>query len=90
MMLGRPVIATRIGFFPEVMVPGGNGIFVDSNTDAQELAEAVKTISLNFSHFSSGAREVFAEHFSVEGNAGRFSSILARAFPGDQRNNDKQ
>lgn len=45
-LYGKPVIATKVGAFPEMVKDGGNGILIDPN-DEQALAAAIRGIVLN-------------------------------------------
>lgn len=45
-LYGKPVIATKVGAFPEMVKDGGNGILIDPN-DEQALATAIKKVVLN-------------------------------------------
>jgi glycosyltransferase involved in cell wall biosynthesis len=65
--LGVPVIATRVGAIPEIMVNGATGLLVEPNNEL-ELAKAIETLLNNDalrSNFSRKARE-FAKNFTVE------------------------
>lgn len=63
-----PVIATRVGAIPEMVINGETGLLVESNNNELELAKAIETLLNNDalrSNFSRKARE-FAKNFTVE------------------------
>ncbi len=71
MATGKPVIATRIGGIPELVVDGTTGILVPPG-DVSALAEALRMYAtseaLRVSHGSCG-RDRVAEHFHIGGCA---------------------
>jgi glycosyltransferase involved in cell wall biosynthesis len=65
--LGVPVIATRVGAIPEIVVNGETGLLVEPNNELK-LAKAIETLLNNDAlclGFSRKARE-FAKNFTVE------------------------
>uniref|UniRef100_A0A7J3SLL2 Glycosyltransferase family 1 protein n=1 Tax=Fervidicoccus fontis TaxID=683846 RepID=A0A7J3SLL2_9CREN len=65
--LGVPVIATRVGAIPEIVVNGETGLLVEPNNEL-ELAKAIETLLNNNAlrlGFSRKAKE-FAKNFTVE------------------------
>jgi glycosyltransferase involved in cell wall biosynthesis len=65
--LGVPVIATKVGAIPEIVLDGETGLLVKPN-DELELSKAIETLLNNDAlclSFSRKARE-FAENFTVE------------------------
>ena len=67
MMLGKPVIGTRISGVPEQVLHGITGLLVEPG-NAQELAEAIVSLvedRLLREHYSSNALASVAERFSI-------------------------
>jgi len=65
--LGVPVIATRVGAIPEIVINGETGLLVEPNNEL-ELAKAIETLLNNDTlrlRFSRKARE-FAKSFTAE------------------------
>jgi glycosyltransferase involved in cell wall biosynthesis len=65
--LGVPVIATRVGAVPEMLIENETGLLVQPNNEF-ELAKAIETLlsnSMTHQSFSKKARE-FAKNFTVE------------------------
>jgi len=65
--LGIPVIATRVGAVPEMLIENETGLLVQPNNEF-ELAKAIKTLlsdGITYQSFSKKARE-FAKNFTVE------------------------
>jgi glycosyltransferase involved in cell wall biosynthesis len=77
--LGVPVIATRVGAVPEMMMDGETGILVEPN-NVQELAKAIETLLNNDAlrmGFSRKARK-FAYNFTVERSAEKLEELYRR------------
>jgi len=65
--LGVPVIATRVGAVPEMMIDRETGLLVDPNNEV-ELAKAIKSLlndKILYQFFSNRAKE-FAKNFTTE------------------------
>jgi len=74
--LGVPVIATRVGAVPEMMIDGETGILVEPG-DELELARAVKILIENNDlreRFSLNARE-FVKNFTLEATVDKLEAL---------------
>ncbi len=72
MACGTPVIATRFGSVPEVMVDGETGFIVDS------VAEAVEAIPRVASLSRQRVRQIFEERFSVTRMVDDYEAVYAQ------------
>ncbi|MFQ3584518.1 MAG: glycosyltransferase family 4 protein [Cyanobacteriota bacterium] len=72
MACGTPVIATRFGSVPEVMVHGETGFIVDSVPEAVEAVSKVGSLSRQ------RVRQVFEERFSVARMVSDYETIYAQ------------
>jgi glycosyltransferase involved in cell wall biosynthesis len=61
-MFGAPVIASRIGSFPEFMQPGITGLFADGG-DVEGILAALEEIQRNRDGFAANCRKMFLETF---------------------------
>lgn len=81
MASGRPVIATRVGGTPELVIDGKTGLLVERNAPA-ELARAIvallKDPDLRAS-LAAGARRHLAEHFGAEVSVDQLLTIYQAA-----------
>ncbi len=81
MVAGRPVIATRVGGTPELVLDGKTGLLVERSAPA-ELARAILTLledpALRAS-LAAGARRHLAEHFETEDSVDRLLAIYSGA-----------
>lgn len=76
-MFGAPVLATRIGSFPEFVVDGVTGCFVESYS-LDEMLEKLVFIKKHFSEMSVQVRQFFERVFLWESNVERMKVILRR------------
>ena len=79
-MAGAPVIALKMGSFPEYIVPGVNGEFVTAASDAKAILQAAEKIRQNLSDYVLGSRKTFADTFYYRVHKNEMSEILKR-FP---------
>ncbi len=71
-----PVIATKVGAVPEMIIDGETGLLVEAGNE-HELAKAIETLIINDElrmHFSIKARE-FAKSFTLEEAVGRLEDL---------------
>ncbi len=78
-MAGTPVMATRTGSFPEFIVPGVNGEFVEAADKLDDLLNAAEKIRAKIDTYAEGARRSFLNTFDYRANRDRFARILAEA-----------
>jgi glycosyltransferase involved in cell wall biosynthesis len=79
-MAGAPVIALKMGSFPEYIVPGVNGEFVTAASDAKAILQAAEKIRQNLSDYVLGSRKTFAETFYYRVHKKDMTEIL-KGFP---------
>jgi glycosyltransferase involved in cell wall biosynthesis len=75
-MAGSPVIAMRMGSFPEYVVPGVNGEFIDSANDFIAMLQAAEKIRANNPIYVAGCRRTFMSTFYYGANRETFTRIL--------------
>lgn len=77
---GIPVIATNVGGVPEIIQDSKNGILLDVNCSAGEIADAIiKYINLDkpsITQLSQNARSFWIKNYSADTNYNIFYSIL--------------
>jgi glycosyltransferase involved in cell wall biosynthesis len=78
-MAGSPVVATRVGSFPEYIREGITGEFVDSADDPREILEVAERIRNRFPTYVDACREKFLETFYYKANGDRLAAILDKA-----------
>lgn len=61
-MCGTPVVASRIGSFPEYIQDGVNGRFADTR-NPEDIEEAVTEIGLNLAQYAQNCRQTFWNTF---------------------------
>jgi len=76
-MAGTPVVASRIGSFPEFVLPGITGEFVDSAEDCSGILRAAERIRSESPAYVDRCRRMFLETFYFKANGDRLASILA-------------
>lgn len=84
MALGRPVIASRVGGIPEMIVDGETGLLVPPGDEAA-LATAIEQLLADPTRartLGSAARERMARLFKPEDQLDALTSIVLRGFPG--------
>lgn len=81
LMAGTPVIANKIGSFPEYIRPGANGEFVDSASDYDGILEAAESIRRNIPTYADECRRTFMETFFYGANRETLAAIIASAPP---------
>lgn len=74
-MFGAPVIASRIGSFPESVRDGWNGRFADPR-DLEDVWDAVQYMQKNLSSFARNCRTTFREAFYYGSNVDALKKIL--------------
>lgn len=77
MSLGKPVVATRVGGNPEIVVEGSTGLLVEPQQSAT-LAEAILQLlsnPLRARQMGEAGRERVKQHFSVERAVGRTQQL---------------
>lgn len=75
-MAGSPVIATRVGSFPEYVVPGVNGEFVDSVDDFRAMLRMAEKMRHDIPLYSEGSRKTFLDTFYYGANRKRITELL--------------
>ncbi len=81
MAAGRPVIATRVGGTPELVIDGKTGLLVERNAPA-ELARAIVTLLRDAdlrASLAAGASRHLAEHFGADQSVGQLLAIYESA-----------
>jgi glycosyltransferase involved in cell wall biosynthesis len=81
MAAGLPVVSTRVGGSPELVIHGETGFLVDSGDDAQ-LVEALRTLIASQSlrkRFGSLGREVARAKFAVESVQKQYEDLYVQA-----------
>ena len=81
MAAGLPVVSTRVGGSPELVIHGETGFLVDSGDDAQ-LVEALRALIASQSlrkRFGSLGREVARAKFAVESVQKQYEDLYSRA-----------
>lgn len=76
-MAGTPVIAKRMGSFPEYIVPGVNGEFITAANDCGAILQAAEKIRQDIPTYVEGARKTFMRTFYYEANLDQLARILA-------------
>jgi glycosyltransferase involved in cell wall biosynthesis len=75
-MTGSPVIARRMGSFPEYLVPGVNGEFIDSASDFEAMLQAAEKIRADIPTYVEGCRRTFMDMFHLDANRETLTRIL--------------
>ena len=74
-MFGTPVIATRIGSFPEFIQEGANGRFASAR-DHQGIWAALEDIRSNIGAYAANSRRTFLEAFYYRSHLGELGRLL--------------
>jgi glycosyltransferase involved in cell wall biosynthesis len=79
--VGLPVVASRIGSFPDIVFDGVNGrLFEAGNTnDLVQNVLAIERGELSFERMRKGARESYEKHFTPERNLTQLEEIYRAA-----------
>ena len=80
MAAGLPLIATRVGGFPEMIINGQTGLLVPSN-DAHALQRAIETLLTDESmryRIGNAARRDVMERFNAHAHVDRYQTMLRR------------
>ena len=83
-MAGTPVLARRIGSFPEFVQEGLTGEFVDSPGDLTSILEVVEKLRGGVAEYIENCRTKFLETFHYEANVGKLSAILESIRQGNE------
>jgi glycosyltransferase involved in cell wall biosynthesis len=75
-MTGTPVIAARMGSFPEFIRPGVNGELVERSDGYDRILRSAEKIRLNIAAYSEGAHRSFNEMFLYRAQRDRLARIL--------------
>ena len=87
MASGKPVIATRVGGIPEVVVHGRNGLLA-APASAEDLARQLEAILVSPSigrRLGEEARETVREWFGMAAMVARYGALYGRALNGRRR-----
>jgi glycosyltransferase involved in cell wall biosynthesis len=76
-MAGTPVLASRIGSFPEYVLEGLTGEFVDSSEDTAGILLAAEKMRQEPLAYFDGSRKMFLESFFYKANGNRFAKVLS-------------
>jgi len=80
-MAGTPVLASRIGSFPEFVQQGLTGEFVDYSEGLPRMLEVAEIIRNRFPVYSQQCRNAFLRTFHYKANASRLAAVLNRICP---------
>ena len=86
---GVPVVASRVGGLPEVIVDGRTGITVSANPTSNEAANAVMNVLANLpdqKRMARTGRRLVAEMFDVERTAAEVAHIYRHVLDGRRHN----
>jgi glycosyltransferase involved in cell wall biosynthesis len=81
-MAGSPVLAARIGSFPEFVREGLNGEYIDASAGPSEVLRCVERMRDRIGIYVDGCRKTFLETFYYRSHKDEFSALLAR--PGEK------
>ena len=79
-MAGSPVLATRIGSFPEYVSEGVTGELVDSGEDSEAILSAVDKMRENSADYVDGCRKAFMDTFYYKAHLNNPFEILRPTF----------
>ncbi|APT72100.1 glycosyl transferase family 1 [Thermosipho sp. 1063] len=77
-MFGTPVLAARIGSFPEYIKSGFNGEFVSKIDNFDEIYKKLKKIKDNLCNYSKNARYTFLNTFYYQANIPKLLDIIIK------------
>lgn len=75
-MAGTPVLASRVGSFPEFVLEGTTGEFVNFDDPLSRFLDLAESIRELFSVYTTGCRTMFQNVFCYKAHLGRFARIL--------------
>jgi glycosyltransferase involved in cell wall biosynthesis len=75
-MAGSPVIATRVGSFPEYVIPGVNGEFVDSVDDLDAMIHLAEKMRQDIAAYSTRSRKTFLDTFYYGANRNKIAELV--------------
>ena len=75
MMFGTPVLASAVGSFPEYVLHGENGIFVDAE-DTDGIMSALEEVRRNIASYAANCRQSFRENFFYQAQLSELRKIL--------------
>lgn len=78
-MAGTPVLASRVGSFPEFVQQGTTGEFVDFGDSFSRFLDLAENIRSQFPSYAAGCRKMFLDVFHYKAQLGRFARILDAA-----------
>jgi glycosyltransferase involved in cell wall biosynthesis len=84
-MAGSPVIATKVGSFPEYVVPGVNGEFVDSVDDFGAMLRLAEKMRQDIPAYSEGSRKTFLDTFYYGANRKKITELLGTFIPENEQ-----
>jgi glycosyltransferase involved in cell wall biosynthesis len=76
-MFGAPVLANRIGSFPEFIQDGFNGKFASAR-DHKAVLSALESIRENIGHYTVNCRKTFLETFFYRANLPELARLLTK------------
>jgi len=80
-MAGTPVLASRIGSFPEFIREGVTGEFVESPDDLSEILDLAESIRSRYRTYAEGCRSAFLTTFYYKANISRLAEIINETRP---------
>jgi glycosyltransferase involved in cell wall biosynthesis len=75
-MAGSPVVATRVGSFPQFVSEGVTGELVGSATDLAAILDAVERMRSKSAEYVDGCRKAFKDTFYYKAQSNRLGEIL--------------
>jgi glycosyltransferase involved in cell wall biosynthesis len=75
-MAGSPVIATKVGSFPEYVISGVNGEFVDSVDDFDAILRLAEKMRQDILTYSEGSRKTFLDIFYYGASRKTMTALL--------------
>lgn len=84
---GRPVIGSRVGGLPEVVIDGETGILVERDDPGELARRLVELLSdpARLARLGERARAATLKRFTIEANAAAYDALYRRVLPGSSR-----
>lgn len=79
-MAGTPVLASRVGSFPDEVQPGFTGEFVDVNEDPAAILATVQNLRAHAADYVDECRKRFLERFYYHANQNQLAEILESTY----------